>query len=88
MIEDALDDPQTAMSFSGQLLLPEAVAREVGKLTEKPRPLLVIPRWRSPMLRFFDAFPRLSLRLLPLVMADARRRQRRYKRLVESGRWP
>ena len=28
------------------------------------------------------------VRILPLVMADARRRQRRYKRKIESGRWP
>ena len=38
------------------------------------------------MLRFFDLFPRLGLRLLPLVMWDARRRQRRYKKLIESGK--
>jgi NAD(P)-dependent dehydrogenase (short-subunit alcohol dehydrogenase family) len=88
MIEDKLDDPDTASSFSGQLLTSEHVAREIGKLTERPRPLLILPRWRGPMVRFFDAFPRLSLRLLPLVIADARRRQRRYKRLIESGRWP
>ncbi len=88
MIEDKLDDPDASGSFSGQLLTPERVAGEVGKLTERPRPVLVIPRWRGPMLRFFDAFPRLGLRLLPLVMADARRRQRHYKKLIESGRWP
>ena len=64
------------------------MAIEVGKLTERPRPLLVLPRWRGPMLRLFDLFPRLALRLLPLVMRDARRRQRRYKRLIESGKWP
>jgi hypothetical protein len=38
--------------------------------------------------RFFDTFPRLGLRLLPLAISDARRRQRRYKKLIESGRWP
>jgi hypothetical protein len=47
-----------------------------------------MPRWRGPMLRLFDLFPRLALRLLPLVMRDARRRQRRYKKLIESGKWP
>ncbi len=88
MLEDRLDDPDAAGSFSGQLLTPERVAAEVGKLTERPRPILVLPRWRGPMLRFFDAFPRLGLRLLPVVMWDARRRQRRYKRLIEAGRWP
>lgn len=88
MLEDKLDDPDAAASFSGALLSPGEVAREVAKLTAKPRPVLVIPRWRSPQLRLFDAFPRLGLRLLPLVMWDARRRQRRYKRLIEQGKWP
>jgi len=88
MLEDKLDDPAAAGSFSGQLLTPGQVATAVGKLTERPRPLLVMPRWRGPILRLFDLFPRLALRLLPLVMRDARRRQRRYKKLIESNRWP
>ena len=88
MLEDKLEDPDAAGSFSGRLLTPEQVAAAVGRLTERPRPLLVLPRWRGPILRFFDTFPRLSAKLLPLVMADARRRQRRYKRKIESGRWP
>jgi NAD(P)-dependent dehydrogenase (short-subunit alcohol dehydrogenase family) len=88
MIEDKLDDPDAAGSFSGQLLTPAEVATAVGKLTERPRPILILPRWRGPLLRVFDLFPRLGLRLLPAVMWDARRRQRRYKRLIEAGRWP
>lgn len=88
MLEDKLDDPAAAGSFSGQLLTPEQVATAVGKLSERPRPILVLPRWRGPMLRLFDLFPRLALRLLPLVMRDAQRRQRRYKRLIEEKRWP
>jgi NAD(P)-dependent dehydrogenase (short-subunit alcohol dehydrogenase family) len=88
MLEDKLDDPEAAGSFSGHLLTADQVAREVGKLTERPRPILILPRWRGPLLRFFDLFPSLGARMLPLVMADARRRQRRYKRLIESGRWP
>ncbi len=88
MIEDKLDDPDAAGSFSGQLLTPERVAREVGKLTERPRPIVVIPRWRGPLLRAFDLFPRLAIRLLPAAMWDARRRQRRYKKLIQGGKWP
>lgn len=88
MLEDKLDDPDAAGSFSGQLLTAGQVAREVGRLTERPRPVLVIPRWRGPLLRAFDLFPRLGLRLVPLVMWDARRRQRQYKKLIESRRWP
>jgi NAD(P)-dependent dehydrogenase (short-subunit alcohol dehydrogenase family) len=88
MLEDKLDDPDSAASFSGQLLTPEQVAREIGKLTERPRPLAIVPRWRGPMLRLADLFPRLAIRLLPALMWDARRRQRRYKRLIEAGKWP
>ena len=88
MLEGRLDDPDAAGSFSGQLLTAEAVATAVGALTERPRPLLIMPRWRGPVLRLFDLFPRLAVKLLPLAMADARRRQRRYKKLIESGRWP
>lgn len=88
MLEDKLDDPDAAGSFSGHLLTPEQVAREVGRLTERPRPILILPRWRGPLLRLFDFSPRLALRLLPWVMRDARRKQRRYKKLIEAGKWP
>ncbi len=88
MLEDKLDDPDAAGSFSGQLLIAEQVAAEVGKLTERPRPLLILPRWRGLQLRLLDLFPRLTLRLLPLAMRDAQRKQRRYKKQIESGRWP
>jgi NAD(P)-dependent dehydrogenase (short-subunit alcohol dehydrogenase family) len=88
MLEDKLEDPDAAPSFSGRLLTAEEVAKEVGKLTERPRPILIVPRWRGPALRFYDLFPRLGIRLLPLIMWDARRRQRRYKKLIQSGQWP
>ena len=61
MLEDKLDDPDAAGSFSGHLLTPEQVAREVGKLIEHPRPILILPRCRK---------------------------QRSYKRRIESGKWP
>jgi NAD(P)-dependent dehydrogenase (short-subunit alcohol dehydrogenase family) len=88
MLEDKLDDLESSPSFSGRLLRAEEVAQQVGKLTERPRPILIVPRWRGPQLRLFATFPRLALRLLPLIMWDARRRQRRYKRLIQAGRWP
>jgi NAD(P)-dependent dehydrogenase (short-subunit alcohol dehydrogenase family) len=88
MLEDKLDDLDAAPSFSGRLLTAEEVAREVGELTEHPRPILIVPRWRGPMLRLVNLFPRVALRLLPLVLRDARRKQRRYKKLIESGKWP
>src|SRR3954454_7874007 len=71
MLEDKLDDLDAAGSFSGRLLTAEQVATEVGKLTEHPRPILILTRWRGPLLRLFDIFPRLGLRLLPWVMRDA-----------------
>jgi NAD(P)-dependent dehydrogenase (short-subunit alcohol dehydrogenase family) len=88
MLEDKLDDPDAAASFSGHLLTAEEVAQQVGKLTERPRPLLIVPRWRGPMLRLVNLFPRVAIRLLPALLWDARRKQRRYKKLIEAGRWP
>jgi NAD(P)-dependent dehydrogenase (short-subunit alcohol dehydrogenase family) len=88
MLEDKLDDPDAAPSFSGRLLTAREVANEIGKLTERPRPILIVPRWRGPILRFFDLFPRLGLRMLPLVLWDARRKQRAYKKKIETGTWP
>ena len=88
MLQDKLDDRDAAGSFSGQLLTPERVASAVGKLTERPRPILILPRWRGLQLRLLDLFPRLTVRLLPLAMSDARRKQRRYAKRIASGRWP
>lgn len=88
MLADKLDDPNAAGSFSGRLLTAEQVATAIGKLTERPRPILILPRWRGVQLRLLDLFPRLTVRLLPLALSDARRKQRRYKKLIEAGRWP
>lgn len=88
MLADKLDDPDAAGSFSGTLLTPEQVAPRIAALLDRPRPVLTIPRWRGAVLRFFDAFPSLALRLVPWLLRDARRRQARYKRKIESGRWP
>ncbi len=88
MLEDKLDDPDAAGSFSGHLLTPEQVANAVGKLTEHPRPILILPRWRGLQLRLLNLFPRLTVRVLGFAMRDARRKQRRYKRRIESGKWP
>lgn len=80
MLYDKVEDPAAAASWSGTLLQPEQVAARAMELLDRPRPVAVMPRWREPLLRLFDAMPRLSLRLAPLVMADARRRQQRWKR--------
>jgi NAD(P)-dependent dehydrogenase (short-subunit alcohol dehydrogenase family) len=88
MVEDRINDPEAAASFTAPLLTADTVARVVGRLTERPRPVTIVPRRRAPMMRFVDLFPRLSMPAMPLVMWDARRRQQRYKRLTERGDWP
>ena len=88
MITDKLDDPNDALSFSGVMLMPEQVAERVERLLDKPKPVLTIPRWRGRFARFFDRHPELSLRLTPLLMRDARPPPARFKKKVESGKWP
>jgi len=88
MLEDKLDDPDAAGSFSGTLMTAEAVAGRIAALLDRPQPILTIPRRRGAVLRLFDAFPSLTIRLTPLLMRSAERRQRHYKRKIESGRWP
>ena len=88
MIADKLDDPDAAPSFSGHLMRAEQVAPHVAGLLERPRPVLAVPRWRGVQVRILDAFPGLFLRLVPLFMADSRRRQRRWKKRIEAGKGP
>ncbi len=88
MIADKLDDPDAAPSFSGRLLRAEAVAPKVAELLDRPRPVLTIPRWRGALVRLLDAFPGAATRMIPMFMADARRRQRRWKKRIEAGREP
>jgi len=88
MVNDKLDDTNDALSFSGVMLMPEQVAERVEGLLDKPKAVLAIPGWRGRFARFFDRHPALSLRLTPLLMRDAQRRQRAFKGKVESGKWP
>ena len=88
MIMDKLDDPNDAVSFSGKMLMPDQVAARVEKLLDKPKPVLTIPRWRGRFVRFIDRHPGLQVRLTPFVMRDALRRQARFKKKVEAGKWP
>ena len=88
MLADKLDDLDAAPSFSGRLLSPEHVAARTVELLDKPRVVLTIPRWRGAFVRAFDAFPGLAARMVPLVMADARRRQAKWKKRIEAGERP
>ena len=67
---------------------PEAIAEAAAGLLDKPRPVLAIPRWRGALLRAFAATPRLGLALLPLVVRDARSKQRRWAERIERGEQP
>lgn len=88
MIADKLDDPDTAPSFSGKMLMPDEVAAKVAGLLDRPRPVIAIPRWRGRFVRFIDRHPRPFIASVNLWMRDARRRQQRFKRKVEAGKWP
>ena len=43
MLHDKLDDPASALSFSGKLLQPEEVVAAVGKVLARPRPVPAAP---------------------------------------------
>lgn len=88
MLEDKLEDPDAAPSFSGTLLNAGDVAPKVADLLDHPRAVLTIPRWRGAFVRAFAAFPNLAQRVIPYFMKDAQRRQRRWKQRIESGRKP
>ncbi len=88
MLFDKLDDRDAAPSFSGVLMRPEKVAEAVAGLIDKPRVVLTIPRYRGVFVRLFDFMPGLAIHLLPLWLRDAERRQRAWKRRIESGKGP
>jgi NAD(P)-dependent dehydrogenase (short-subunit alcohol dehydrogenase family) len=88
MIADNLDNPDDSLSFTGVMLMPDQVAARVERLLDKPKPVVAIPRWRGRYARFFARHPGLSVWLTPLMMRDALRRQARFKRKVEAGKWP
>lgn len=77
MLHDKLDDPASALSFSGKLLQPEEVVEAVDKVLDKPRLVTAVPAWRGLQVRLADALPRLGLLAVPLVIAQGRRTQRR-----------
>ncbi|MDI6521672.1 SDR family oxidoreductase [Streptomyces coelicoflavus] len=77
MLHDKLDDPASALSFSGKLLRPEEVVAAVGKVLDRPRPVTAVPGWRGVQARLADALPSLGLRGIPLAVAQGRRVQRR-----------
>ena len=84
MLHDKLDDPGSALSFSGKLLQPEEVADAVGRVLDHPRLVTTIPRWRGGLARFGDTWPGFAVAATPAVVAQGRRVQR--KMLRAAGR--
>jgi NAD(P)-dependent dehydrogenase (short-subunit alcohol dehydrogenase family) len=87
MLYDKVHDAGAVASFTGSLLSPQRAAAGVLHLVEHPRPVLAMPRWRGVQVRALDAFPRLSLRLAGLVLANGRSGQRRQARRI-GDQWP
>lgn len=85
MLHDKLDDPASALSFSGTLLTAERVVATIERVLDRPRPVTALPGWRGVQVRLGDAFPRLGLRALPLAVALGRRRQRAMARSTHPG---
>ncbi|MEO6020985.1 MAG: SDR family oxidoreductase [Knoellia sp.] len=78
MLHDKLDDPQSALSFSGKLLQPSEVVAAVGQVLDRPRPVTTVPKWRGGLVRFGDTFPRLALKLSPSIVEQGRKAQRTF----------
>ena len=83
MLDDKLDDPAAALSFSGTLLQPADVVAAVAAVLDKPKPVTAIPRWRGALARVADTFPRFGLRAIPFMVAQGHRTQRK---LMARGR--
>ena len=83
MLHDKLDDPASALSFSGRLLQPHEVVAAVGRVLDRPRLVTAVPSWRGLQVRIADAFPRLGLFAVPYVASQGRRRQRRLRARAE-----
>jgi NAD(P)-dependent dehydrogenase (short-subunit alcohol dehydrogenase family) len=88
MLYDKLDDPAAALSFAGNFMRPDVAAEAAVGLLDRPRAVLTVPRRRAFFVRFADLFPGLANRMLPLLMADARRKQKRWKKRIEAGKGP
>jgi short-subunit dehydrogenase len=80
MLYEKLDDPHAAPSWSGVMLEPGEVAAAAVGLLDRPRPVLVMPRWRGAVVRAYAAFPAVAERLAPRLMAQARRKQAAWAR--------
>lgn len=77
MLHDKLDDPGSALSFSGKLLQPGEVVDAIRKVLDKPRLVTAVPSWRGVLARVGDVIPTFGLAAVPLVIKQGRRAQRK-----------
>ncbi|MFD0745308.1 SDR family oxidoreductase [Phytohabitans flavus] len=47
LLGNRVDDPEAAASFTAPLLTADVIGRVVGRLTERPRPVTIVPRRRG-----------------------------------------
>ncbi|MGO3325093.1 SDR family oxidoreductase [Gordonia sp. (in: high G+C Gram-positive bacteria)] len=85
MLYDKLDDPASALSFSGKLLSPDEVVAAVGKVLDAPREITSLPKWRGAQVRIGAASPRVGRALMPLIIKAARHKQRKIKDRIERS---
>ncbi|MFD4371040.1 SDR family oxidoreductase [Streptomyces sp. NPDC058486] len=77
MLHDKLDDPASALSFSGTLLQPGDVVEAVRKVLDRPRLVTAVPGRRGLAARLADFAPSVGLAAVPWVAARGRRAQRK-----------
>jgi NAD(P)-dependent dehydrogenase (short-subunit alcohol dehydrogenase family) len=80
MLHDRLDDPEAALSFTGRLLAVDDVVAAIAKVLDRPRQVTAVPGWRGLEVRLADLAPDVALKALPLLVAQGRRTQRRFRR--------
>lgn len=85
MLHRLATNPQAAASWIGTMLDADAVARVAIDLIARPRPIRTYPRGRGFSARAFAALPRMALAVSPLLMANARRKQRRFLQRMGSS---
>lgn len=70
-------DPDAWPSWSGGMMQPGEVADVAMRMLDRPRIVKIHPRWRS-VLRVGAAFPGAVAPLLPAIVRDAKRKQRKF----------